>query len=211
MRWYENRMGIDEIIDRLAKEWPVISGAPFSFIIAIAIVGTVIWLALRWQYGARLTHRDDEIAAYKRKLDGASPDEARLHIDRLEARIRQLEAIAPRTLGPEQIEAIIEAGRRAPGRIYITYDSAASDGGALQAQLLQAFRKAGWAASGNFMAGGEDDYVHEFVLNLPADATPASLAARTALESAKISFASGQRSDNNPDVDAEIVIFARIT
>ncbi|PDQ19482.1 hypothetical protein CN311_19215 [Mesorhizobium sanjuanii] len=78
---------MDQFIERFAKEWPVISGAPASFGIAVAIVGTSIWLALRWQYGARLTHRDDEIAAYRRKLDGASPDEAAQKIAALEKRL----------------------------------------------------------------------------------------------------------------------------
>jgi hypothetical protein len=80
-------MGIDQVIERLAKEWPVISGAPISFAIAVFVLGTLIWLALRWQYSARLAHRDDEIAAYRRKLDGASPDEAAQKIAALEKRL----------------------------------------------------------------------------------------------------------------------------
>ncbi|RJT42671.1 hypothetical protein D3227_02125 [Mesorhizobium waimense] len=183
-------------LDQLKAVWPLVTQAPWGFApVAFAVLASG-WAVGRFMYGQRIALLKERIESYKEKLDGASPEEARLRIDRLEARIRQLEATAPRTLGPEQMEAIAEAGRRSPGRILITYDSAASDGGALQAQFLQAFRKAGWTASGNFMAGGEDDYLHEFVLNLPADATPASQAARTALQSAKISFASGQRSNN---------------
>jgi hypothetical protein len=83
-------MGVEQIIERLAKEWPVISGAPISFAIAVVVLGMLIWLALRWQYGARLSHRDDEIAAYRRKLDGASPDEAAQKIDALERRLDSL-------------------------------------------------------------------------------------------------------------------------
>lgn len=83
-------MGIDQVIERLAKEWPVISGAPISFAIAVVVLGMLIWLALRWQYGARLSHRDDEIRAYRRKLDGASPDEAAQKIAALERRLDSL-------------------------------------------------------------------------------------------------------------------------
>lgn len=200
-----------DFLDQLQKVWPLVRTAPWGFssiAFALLLAG---WVVGRFMFGERIETLKERIESYKEKLDGASPEEARSRIDRLEARIQQLEATAPRTLSPEQMEAITEAGRRARGRIYITYDSAASDGPALQAQLLQAFRKAGWTASGNFMAGGEDDYLHEFELRLPTDLTPASEAARTALESAKISFVRGQISDNIPDEDAEIVIYTRVT
>lgn len=68
----------------------MISGAPVSFAIAVVLLGTLIWLGLRWQYGSRLAHRDDEIAAYRRKLDGASPDEAAQKIASLEKRLDNL-------------------------------------------------------------------------------------------------------------------------
>ena len=74
----------EHLVDLLGKEWAVISQSPVSFITVIFIVAGIVWAALRWQYETRITHRDDEIAAYKRKLDGATPDEARANLNRLE-------------------------------------------------------------------------------------------------------------------------------
>jgi hypothetical protein len=201
------------ILERLSKEGAVIADAPLTFGVAVLAAAIVVWLLFRHQIAnlkSSIQFRDDQIADYRTKLDGATPDEARARIERLEARIQQLEAIAPRTLSHQQLEAVTEEARRAPGRILVTYDLAASDGISLQSQFLQAFRKAGWTASGNFMAGGDEPYDHEFALNLPDKETKASQAARAALEAAHVRFVNGQAGDSNHSVDAEIVIFARI-
>lgn len=61
-------------IEAVGREWAVIGEAPFSFAASVAVVGTLIWIALRWQYGARLDRRDDEIAALKSKVASSSDD-----------------------------------------------------------------------------------------------------------------------------------------
>lgn len=85
-------MGKDAI-EYLGGEWGVISQAPVIFFVALAILATAIWFALHWQFGARLTLRDDAIADYRRKLDGATPDEAADRIARLEKRLNSLTPI----------------------------------------------------------------------------------------------------------------------
>lgn len=83
-------MDLEQLIERLAKEWVVIHEAPISVVAISVLCVAVAWAALRWQYGARLALRDDEIAAYRRKLDGASPDEAARKIAALEKRLDSL-------------------------------------------------------------------------------------------------------------------------
>ena len=89
---------------KIAQEWPVIGAAPWSFASAVfvmaCIIVPVVWFAINWSYRSVISSRDGEINLlerqrddYKDKLGGASPDEARARIDRLET---QVKALAPR-------------------------------------------------------------------------------------------------------------------
>jgi hypothetical protein len=59
-------------LDFLAKEWPVITGAPYHFfggiltITALAVV--IIWFLFNWAYGHRSTAKDDQLAAKEERL-----------------------------------------------------------------------------------------------------------------------------------------------
>lgn len=78
-------------IEVLRDEGGVIAAAPWSFAICLFVVGGVIYLILRAMkaqeiadLNSRLTLRNDEIADYRRKLDGKSPDEAKAFVEALE-------------------------------------------------------------------------------------------------------------------------------
>lgn len=94
------------VVERLQKEWPVIQQAPFSFtLIAIALLA-LTWAAASWLYRhqignlkERIGLKDDLITDYKRKLDGATPDEARERLDALEMLVGHLR---PRELTQRQ-------------------------------------------------------------------------------------------------------------
>jgi hypothetical protein len=82
---------LDDIRQNLLDQWQVIADAPAIFAMAVLVVAALIWIAMRWAYGARIQHKDAQIALqqaqiddYRRKLDGASPDEARARIAALE-------------------------------------------------------------------------------------------------------------------------------
>lgn len=141
----------------LRDEGGVIAAAPWSFLICLAALGGIIFLVLRAMkaqeiadLNSRLTLRNDEIADYRRKLDGASPDEAKARLDELEARVAQLQ---PRRLGAEQRERIRAAVAGRVASVSITADMAAADARGLVADLSAAFQSAGWAVS-NPMVGG---------------------------------------------------------
>lgn len=94
---YESAMG--DLISTLKENWAVIADAPLAFAIWTLILLAIIWAIVTWakanQVGdleSRITLRDDRIAEYERKLDGASPQQAHERIERLEGRIAQMEA-----------------------------------------------------------------------------------------------------------------------
>jgi hypothetical protein len=59
-------------LERLAKEWPVISQAPLTFVLVAIVLSIILFLLLRWQFRERLQQRDEVIAGYKEKLGLAS-------------------------------------------------------------------------------------------------------------------------------------------
>jgi hypothetical protein len=65
-------MPFDWFLERLAKEWPMISQAPLTFVLITLVLGIILFILLRWQYRERLQQRDEIIAGYKEKL-GLAP------------------------------------------------------------------------------------------------------------------------------------------
>ena len=136
-RWYES--GMVEFLAYLGKEGAVIAEAPIVFLTALALAGGFVWLALRWQYSVRLAHRDDAIADYKRKLDGASPDEAARRIAELEKRLED-----PRLLTPDQEAKLRDALDGAEGDIIISRESSSVEVNGIWKQLRALFHSAGF-------------------------------------------------------------------
>jgi hypothetical protein len=91
---------------------------------------------------SRLSLRDDEITDYRRKLEGASPDEARDRIEKLEAEIA---ALRPRSIGQAQNEAMRGAIAGVVGNLAIETDAACGDGRKFAGGIGAAFEAAGWA------------------------------------------------------------------
>ena len=111
MRAYNREM--EEFLKYLAGEWGTLSKAPLIFLAAFLVIGWLAYRAARWTFDTKEQHlnaqlrlRDDQIADYKNKLSGATPDEAKARIDTLEAQIKQL---LPRSLTETQISALLAA------------------------------------------------------------------------------------------------------
>ncbi len=95
-----------QLLEYLAKEWGVVSKAPFTFAILAVLMCALAYLATTWLYKGILSHKDSEITLlkaerddYREKLGGATPNQAKARMDTLEARIQQIE---PRRLTQEQ-------------------------------------------------------------------------------------------------------------
>ncbi|MBU4198152.1 MAG: hypothetical protein KJ911_15540 [Alphaproteobacteria bacterium] len=144
-------------IETLRTEGGVIAQAPWSFVLCLFVVAGVLFLIIRSlkvqevaDLNSRLTLRNDEIADYRRKLDGASPDEAKARLDELEAQVARLQ---PRRFDAAQRELIRAAVANQPALVSIAADMAAGDARGLVADLSGAFQGAGWSVS-NPMVGG---------------------------------------------------------
>lgn len=126
----------------------MIQQAPWIFGLWTMVIIGAVWAVVSHLKGnqlesleARLHLRDDEISDYKRKLSGASPDEAKARIDGLEERLNQL---MPRRITADQREKIRAALNGSTGYVSINTDMACSDAPPFAAGLSGAFVAAGW-------------------------------------------------------------------
>jgi hypothetical protein len=146
-----------DFIDRIAAEWLVISGAPFSFLAAIAVIAIVIFAFMNWWHGGtittleqRLKLKEDQLEDYKNKLDGRTPDEAKARLDALETRLSNIE---PRRLNDTQINELSLAVSKIKGQIAIAHDMAAPESRHLAGALVRAFGNGGWKVETPQVAG----------------------------------------------------------
>lgn len=87
------------LLTNFTKEAGVIFDAPYSFAIALIFCCVLVWHGIDWRYRKQLDDANSSIkllerenADYKRKLDGASPDEAKQRLEAFEARVKRMEA-----------------------------------------------------------------------------------------------------------------------
>jgi hypothetical protein len=122
------------------------------FLLATVVVSVAVWKVLAWRNAGpievleqRIKLRDDEISDYKRKLDGASPDEAKARLDALEATVR---AIAPRRISADvrhRITPILSGA--IGGYIELLTDMAAPTIVPLADDLARILAQSGWDVS----------------------------------------------------------------
>jgi hypothetical protein len=149
------------VIDYLSKEWNVIAQAPVTFIVGGLLIAAAVYGIARIQVGSeisalkeRISLRDDRIADYEAKLQGATPDEAAARMAALEARVISLE---PRGLTADQIETIVSELRTEPSAVEILRNAASAQSDRLHRQLVDAFRSAGWEVVANVTLDDADN------------------------------------------------------
>jgi hypothetical protein len=85
---------MESFIKHVLGEMRVIADARVVFSTALLVAIGAVWWVMDWRYSGVISHRESEIRllnAYKDKLGGASPDQARARIDALEATVKKLE------------------------------------------------------------------------------------------------------------------------
>ncbi len=137
-----------DFIAQLEMLWPLIMSAPWAFVALSAILLVAGWAAGRFMFGervetlkSRIADRDEKIADYKAKLDGASPDEAAKLIADLE---RRLAAIEPKSLTGSEYNRLKAALQTVRGAVSIQHDGTSSASKKLHSQIATAFIEAGW-------------------------------------------------------------------
>lgn len=139
---------MEALFQYLATEWQVIKAAPVIFLTGATLIAIAVFIVVNWFYrgrldtlDSRLKLKDDLLIDYQRKLSGATPDEAKAQLDKLQS---QLNALMPRQLTPDQMRGLGDAAGRLKASVYLQYDLSCSDGAHYREQLAEIFDKAGW-------------------------------------------------------------------
>lgn len=138
---------LPQSLQDLVNGWPMIEANPATFIAIVVVIAFAEWVILRFWYGGRLSSKDAQIelqdrqlADYRDKLQGASPEEAKARIDALEKRLGQFE---PRRLTDNQRKILIERARVNDHELTIICE-ASSDCMTYAAAFEAPLREAGW-------------------------------------------------------------------
>jgi hypothetical protein len=135
-------------LETIQKEWPVIRGAPWSLLILGGVLVVATWGFFKLIHDAEISGKDatiesqkTEIGAYKDKLSGATPDQAKKQLDDAKAEIEnsnkrvadlemRLTRVEPRGLKDKERIAIttsLESIGVAAGNIIIAHEMSCTD------------------------------------------------------------------------------------
>jgi hypothetical protein len=134
----------------LTAGWPMIrANLPTFFVIVVLIAGAV-WIVVNWSYSGVLASKnsqielqDRQLADYRDKLKGATPEEAKAKIDALEDKVRNTIGDRWDILTKDEFSKLVELVAPLPKRriqvMYVNYL-----GKDLARSFADAFEKAGW-------------------------------------------------------------------
>ena len=134
----------------LTAGWPMIrANLPTFFVILVLMVGAV-WVAFSWAYSGVLASKngqielqDRQLADYRDKLKGATPEEAKAKIDALEDKVRNTIGDRWEVLTKDESDKLVSLIAALPKRriqvMYVNYL-----GKNLAKSFADAFEKAGW-------------------------------------------------------------------
>ncbi|MDB5608585.1 MAG: hypothetical protein JWP25_5485 [Bradyrhizobium sp.] len=134
----------------LAAGWPMIrANLPAFFVILVLMIG-VIWVVVNWSYTGVLANKnsqielqDRQLADYREKLKGATPEEAKAKIDTLEHTLRVTVGQRWTPLTKSQIYDLASKLKAIQkSRAQIMYENAL--GKELAQSIFEAFKQAEW-------------------------------------------------------------------
>jgi hypothetical protein len=162
---------MDAIVKYIVGEWHVITAAPATFILALMVSLTLIWLAMSWGYGRENSLLKQQVADYKEKLSGATPSEARAEIEGLRAELRELSiSVVPRRISVGDRAALMEVLRlpTETGDIQINSDGSCSDCAGYANDVASVFRDSGkWRVHRATVLGAGGDVGTGLILCVP--------------------------------------------
>jgi hypothetical protein len=135
----------EQFIRYVLSEIRLIAEAPLVFGAAVLFLGAIIWAALRWRYSSIIEHRNDIIALYKARLNGASPDQAKAKIDSLEGQVVSLKNREWPKLTPAAVTDF-EGVLASHGSHVVSVLPQDKDSVFLARDLVDAFKRVGWKA-----------------------------------------------------------------
>ena len=135
----------EQFVQYVLSEISLIAKAPLVFAAAVLFLGAIIWAALRWRYSSIIERRNDIIALYKARLNGATPDQAKAKMDSLEGQVLSLKNREWPKLTPAAVtdfESML-ASQRSHVVSVLPQDK---DLVFLARDLVDVFKRAGWKA-----------------------------------------------------------------
>lgn len=146
-----------EFLEFFQKEGAVILHAPVTFLLALALLGGVIWLIVRREFTVPVANLESELRLsrarnddYEAKLHGKSPSEAAAAIEDLKNRLAAME---PLSLSSDQLNILYDMLSREPAAIEIVHDGASFISKKMHSQLVAVFKKAGWLVTAPMAMG----------------------------------------------------------
>jgi hypothetical protein len=174
---------------------------PKTFFLLTALIVAAAWLLMNFSYSTILANKnsqielqDRQIAEYKSKLGGATPDQAKARIDDLEKRLTQLAIrVEPRFLTPEQRGTVFKIAAVPPGSqnaITMVHEGGCVDCPGYAADFEEVLRSAGWSVGNGVVTGPARRPLLGLALRVSnvQNLTPQESSLKAALEAAKISF-----------------------
>jgi hypothetical protein len=148
---------------KLLEQWAVVTAAPIPFAIAVVIAGGLIWLAVGWSYSgvlgsknAQIELQDRQLADYRDKLKGATPEQAKDKIDSLEGTLRKMIGQNWEPLNKTQVASFAAKLKEIKkSRAQIMYEN--PRGKELAQSIFDAFKQADWNEAWLSPGGGLGD------------------------------------------------------
>jgi hypothetical protein len=135
---------------KLLEQWAVVTAAPIPFAIAVVVTGGLIWFAVGWSYSsvlsgktAQIELQDRQLADYRDKLKGATPEEAKAKIEALENTVRMIVGERWEPLSKAEIATFASKLKDIKNsRASIMYENAFCK--EMAQSIFDAFKLAGW-------------------------------------------------------------------
>lgn len=128
--------------------WKMLTASPLLSLTLIIVCLAFGYAGARWRYAGkietleeRLKLKDDTAAEYKRKLDGATPDEAKGRLDALEHLVDHLK---PRELTDHQMTVLRQFLASTPGAVQVGFAMGEPTCQEYAGKIAGLYREAGW-------------------------------------------------------------------
>jgi hypothetical protein len=148
---------VEWFIKYVLGEWSVIKTAPLAFATAVTAVVIGTMTLFSWGYGREVSYLNVQLADYKEKLKGDSPEQAKARIDILERAVVQTIGYPWRPLTQGEIAALAAALKRSSHRKFLLL-RVNYNGKALANTLYDAFAAAGWVGVLSQISPVDTDY-----------------------------------------------------
>lgn len=185
-------MDVEAVSSTIGQQLGVVASAPVPFVVALVVAFGLIWRIVQREFATKLSNAQStiellnvQLADYKQKLSGASPDEAKARIEALEAEVAK---VRPRMLTEDQKKAIASALEGTKGLLAIHADARSWDALRYSDDFARTFEAVGWKASQHVIGPQSSIDGRDRGLILRSGAGDAAARVRVALSAGALEF-----------------------